>query len=295
MEATAALLNVIAMKTVSIIIPTYKRGDVVRQTLPSYLNQKFVKEVIIVDDGGFAFDDIKGMVKANKIIKYFAPERRLGLPGARNYGIARAAGDFIIFGEDDVEFTPDYVETLARALKRENVDIAGGRQIFVYRGETKKIAAERAVRLEEKDLYICYPTDVNFSVDLGRDVRLHTMLPFALFRRAVFDKVRYDEALTGNYHREETDLYVSALERGFKILFCHGAFVWHLNYLSRSGGGCRTQKRLELEYSLLRNNFYFWRKHYRFLKKYLGLRGPFIYYALKYSAKRYYLQLKRGL
>ncbi len=283
------------MKTVSIIIPTYKRGDVVRQTLPSYLNQKFVKEVIVVDDGGFAFDDIKGMVKANKIIKYFAPERRLGLPGARNYGIARAAGDFIIFGEDDVEFTPNYVEVLMKNMELEGADIIGGRQVFVYPGETKRSALERVKKLRPKDLYIAYPTDVNFSVDLGRNVRMHTILPFALFRRAVFGRVRYDEALTGNYHREETDLYVSAVENGFKIVFCSAAFVWHLNYLSRKGGGCRTQKRLEIEYSLLRNNFYFWSKHYKFLKTHLSLRGPFIYYAMKYSLLRYWSFIRKRL
>ena len=275
-----------AAKTASIIIPTYKRGDVVKRTLPSYLKQKFVKEIIVVDDGGFAFNDIKDVIKANKNIKYFAPKKRLGLPGARNYGVARAAGDFIIFGEDDVEFTPDYVATLMENLEKERADIIGGRQIFVYSGENKKAAMERAKRLQEKSLYICYPTDVNFSVDLGRNVPLHTLLPFALFRRSVFGGLYYDEKIGGNYHREETDLYVSALKNGFKIMFCHSAFVWHLNYLSRTGG-CRTQRRLEIEWSLLRNNFYFWRKHYKFLKSRLGLKGPLLYYALKYSLFRY--------
>ncbi len=283
------------MKTVSIIIPTYKRGDVVRQTLPSYINQKFVKEVIVVDDGGFAFDDIKDLVKANKIIKYFAPEKRLGLPGARNYGIAHATGDFIIFGEDDVEFTPDYVAILMENMEKEGADIIAGRQIFVYPGQTKESAAASARKLGEKDLYICYPTDVNFSVDLGKNIPIHTLMPFALFRKSVFSRLKYDESIGGNYHREETDLYLSALESGFRIVFCNAAFVWHLNYLSRSGGGCKTQKKLEIEFSLLHNNIYFWKKHYNFLKKFLKLRGPFVYYALKYSAARYLSFLKKWL
>jgi len=282
------------MKTVSIIIPTYKRGDVVRQTLPSYIRQKFLKEVIIVDDGGFAFNDIKDVIKANRIIKYFSPKKRLGLPGARNYGIARATGDFIIFGEDDVEFTPDYVKVLLENIEKEEADIIAGRQIFVYPGQTKDSAASSAGKLQEKDMYICYPTDVNFSVDLGKNIPIHTLMPFALFKREVFSRVKYDESISGNYHREETDFYVSALEKGFRIFFCNVAFVWHLNYLSRSGG-CRTQKKVEIELSLLRNNIYFWRKHYTFLKKLLNLKGPFVYYALKYSAVRYLSFLKRRL
>ncbi len=283
------------MKTVSIIIPTYKRGDVVRQTLPSYISQKFVKEIIIVDDGGFALDDVKDIIKANRVIKYFAPKKRLGLPGARNYGIARATGDFIIFGEDDVEFAPDYVKILLENMKKEVADIIAGRQIFVYHGQTKESAMSSAGKLEEKDLYICYPTDVNFSVNLGKNIPIHTLMPFALFKRDVFNVLRYDESIAGNYHREETDLYVSALEKGFRIVFCNAAFVWHLNYLSRSGGGCRTQKKLEIEFSLLRNNIYFWKKHYNFLKKFLKLRGPFVYYALKYSAARCLSFLKKRL
>ncbi|MBI4170702.1 MAG: glycosyltransferase family 2 protein [Candidatus Aenigmarchaeota archaeon] len=280
------------MKTVSIIIPTYKRGGVVKKTLPSYLNQKFVKEIIIVDDGGFAFNEIKGIIKRHRVIKYFAPAKRLGLPGGRNFGVAHATGDFIIFGEDDVEFTPDYVAVLMQNMEKEHTDIIGGRQIFVYAGERKNSALARVKQLAAKDLYICYPTDVNFSVDLGRNVTLHTLLPFSLFRREVFNKLRYDENLTGNYHREETDLYISALKAGFKIVFCNEAFVWHLNYLSRAGG-CRTQKKLSLEFSLLRNNIYFWKKHYKFLCNHLKLKGPFVYYALKYSVLRYLSYLKK--
>lgn len=191
-----------------------------------------------------------------------------------------------------MEFTPGYVETLMENLEREKADIIAGRQIFVYRGETKEVAAARAEKLGQKDLYICYPTDVNFSVDLGRNIQLHTLMPFALFKRDVFRRLRYDEQIGGNYHREETDFYVSALERGFRIVFCSAALVWHLNYLSRAGG-CRTQQRLAIEFSLLRNNFYFWRKHYRFLRKRLGLRGPFLYYALKYSMLRYLNYIRR--
>lgn len=279
------------MLSVSVIIPTYKRGRVLAQTLPSYLAQKHVSEVVIVDDGGFAKKDLTAFLNHPKI-RYFAPPRRLGLPGGRNYGIGKGKNDLIVFGEDDVEFAPGYVARLIETMRATGADIVGGRQIFVYHNETRAHAMKQANRLTERDLYLVFPTDVNFSVDLGRDIELHTLLPFALFKRAVFDSVRYDERIAGNYHREETDLYVSALEHGFKIVFCHSAFVWHLTYLSRSGG-CRTGKQIEIEYALLRNNIYFWRKHYRFLKERLGLRGPFLFYALKYSAARYVQALRR--
>lgn len=279
------------MPRVSVIIPTYKRGDVVAKTLPSYLKQKHLMEIIIVDDGGFAKKGLEKFFR-NRKVRYFSPSRRLGLPGARNFGIDRARGEFIVFGEDDVEFTSGYIETLLKNMKKEEADIIAGRQIFVYPGETKKIAMKRVKKLGKNDLYIVYPTDVNFSVDLGRNISLHTLMPFALFKKNVFEKVRYDEKIRGNYHREETDLYISALKKGFKIVFCNSAFVWHLNYLSQQGG-CRTQDRLRLEHSLLKNNSYFWKKHYPFLKKKLGLKGPLIYYALKYSVKRYLSHLTK--
>jgi glycosyltransferase involved in cell wall biosynthesis len=274
------------MQNVSIIIPTYKRGEVVQRTLPSYMKQKHVKEIIIVDDGGFARPFIEDIINRNKKIRYFSPSRRLGLPGARNFGISKATSDFIVFGEDDVEFTPRYVEMLMHNLQKEDADIIAGRQIFVYAGETKSSAAAKAAALTEKDLYLVYPTDMNFSVDLGRNMKMHTLMPFALFRKSVFRHLRYDESISGNYHREETDLYVSALEKGFRIIFCNSAFVWHLNYLSEKGG-CRTQMKLSLEISLLKNNIYFWKKHYKFLSSYLNLQGPLMYYALKYSVVRY--------
>lgn len=283
------------MESVSIIIPTYKRGEILRRTLPSYLNQKFVKEVIIVDDGGFAFDYIKDIVEEHKrLIRYLTPVRRLGLPGARNYGVSEAIGDFIIFGEDDVEFALDYVETLARNMRKENADMICGRQIFVYDGETKKSAIRRSRQLTEKDLYICYPMDVNFSVDAGKNLVMHTISPFSLMRRNVFNKLKFDETIGGNYHREENDFFVRAERMGYKLVFCNEALMWHLHYLSKHGG-CRTQSRLGIEWSLFRNNVWFWRRHYKFLKKRLGLKWPMVCYALKYSADRYTSYLKARL
>jgi len=271
---------------VSIIIPTYKRGDVIRKTLPSYLRQKSVKEIIVVDDSGFAFNDINGLIKSHQLIKYYSPEKRLGLPGARNFGLEKATGDFIIFGEDDVEFTPNYVKILLEQMEKENADIIGGRQIFLHKGDNKASALANAQRLKEKDLYLNYPADINFSVDLKRNIELHALLPFALFRKGVFSGLRYDENLKGNYHREETDLYVSALEKGFKIVFCHIPFVWHHRHMSQKGG-CRIQFKLFLELSLLKNDIYFWKKHYKFLKGHLKLRSFMLYYILSYHASRY--------
>jgi GT2 family glycosyltransferase len=272
---------------VSIIIPTYKRGDVVAKTLPSYLRQKHVQEVIIVDDGGFAYKSLEKMIKGNKLIRYYSPDKRLGLPGARNYGVGHAKGKYIAFGEDDVEFSDSYISKMRNEIIRHNADAVCGRQIFVFDEETKQSALKNADKLKKKDLYICYPTDVNFSVDLKMSMKMHTLMPFSLIKASIFKKIKFDEQLRGNYHREETDFFVRARQNGFQLVFSNRDLVWHLRYLSGSGG-CRTQARLSLEASLLKNNVRFWQKNHKFLKKELGLRGPLLWYAAKYSLSRYF-------
>ncbi len=284
------------MDSVSVIIPTYKRGESLRATLPSYLKQKHVKEIIIVDDGGYALSDIQSIISTNKnLIKYFSPQTRLGVPAARNFGISKASGSLIMFGEDDVELSSGYIDTLMKNMEIEGADIIAGRQIFVYKNEIKEIAAARAAAYTEKDFYISYPIDINFSLKLGKNISIHALPPCALFKKAVFSKVRYDEAYSGNYHREETDLVVSALEHGFQAFLCSGALAWHLNFLSFSSGGTRMSGRIRLELSLLRNNWYFWKKHHIYLKKRLFLKAPWPFYVFRYMSDRYYSQLKKGL
>ena len=102
------------MKSVSVIIPTYKnRGGVVR-SIQSVLEQDYLglKEIIVVDDNApeseYRKDTEKLMCQFSntpKVIYIKHPENRNGA-AARNTGIKASRGEYIAFLDDDDKYLP---------------------------------------------------------------------------------------------------------------------------------------------------------------------------------------------
>lgn len=91
---------------VSIIIPTYNRAHLIKETLDSVLAQTYHNwECIIVDDGSTdnTEDILEAYIKKDNRFKYYhRPEEHLpGGNGARNFGFKMSEGGFVIFFDSD--------------------------------------------------------------------------------------------------------------------------------------------------------------------------------------------------
>lgn len=90
---------------VSVVIPTYNRKDLLKETIASLCQQTYPKdqyEIVVADDG--STDGTREMVR---ILKTSCPlsyrwQENKGRSGARNLGISLARGDLILFLDDDV-------------------------------------------------------------------------------------------------------------------------------------------------------------------------------------------------
>lgn len=88
---------------ISIIIPVYNVLDFISECVNSVLNQTYKNfEILLVDDGSTdgssqLCDEFGN--KDNRIRVYH--KKNGGLSDARNYGICRATGDYIIFLDSD--------------------------------------------------------------------------------------------------------------------------------------------------------------------------------------------------
>lgn len=103
------------LPTVTVIIPTYNRGHVIRRALHSVLHQTYQSlEVIVVDDG--STDNTEAIVESfnDPRILYIRHETKLGAAAARNTGIKAASADFIAFQDSDDEWLP---EKLGKQMK----------------------------------------------------------------------------------------------------------------------------------------------------------------------------------
>lgn len=100
----------------SIVIPTYNRADLIARTLRSVMAQSYAHfEVIVVDDG--STDHTAAVVEAfaDARLRYYRKangERA----AARNYGTARASGDYVTFLDSDDLLYPSYLQTAAEAV-----------------------------------------------------------------------------------------------------------------------------------------------------------------------------------
>jgi glycosyltransferase involved in cell wall biosynthesis len=99
---------------VSVVIPTYNRGDVIRRAIDSVLQQDFKDfELIVVDDG--SADNTCDVLEAyHKRIRVVSQEH-CGVSAARNRGIRSASGELIAFLDSDDEWLP---AKLTRQIER---------------------------------------------------------------------------------------------------------------------------------------------------------------------------------
>ena len=101
----------------SIIIPTYNRADLIRFTLDSVLTQQDADfEVLVVDDG--SQDDTAAVVQpylADARVRYL-PKQNAERGAARNYGLARARGEYALFLDSDDLLHPNHLATLRTTI-----------------------------------------------------------------------------------------------------------------------------------------------------------------------------------
>ena len=106
------------MPTLSIIVLTYNRRQLLEDCLRSLLAQTYPQEtleIIVSDDG--SSDGTRAMVEhmqtRHRHLKYVRQPHR-GIPAARNNGIAHATGDLVAIVADDYILDPTYASTIVQ-------------------------------------------------------------------------------------------------------------------------------------------------------------------------------------
>lgn len=101
---------------VSIVIPYYNQPQFISEAVTSVRRSGYANvEIVVVNDGSDtpeaikAFDEISGVIKVSK------PNG--GLSSARNAGIKRAGGEYILPLDADDKIHPDYIDKAVEALE----------------------------------------------------------------------------------------------------------------------------------------------------------------------------------
>lgn len=113
------------------MLSTYNRGALLEKALEKLVAQRsgIEYEILVVDNNSTdqTSQIIHSFVERDSHFRYVF-EGRQGLSYARNAGIETAQADAIAFTDDDVEATPDWIQTIHEALLRyPAADFIGGR------------------------------------------------------------------------------------------------------------------------------------------------------------------------
>lgn len=136
---------------VSIIVPVYNTEKYLRQCLESILAQTLREiEVICVDDG--STDGSPGILKEfeekDSRVRIFL-EEKTSIGTARNYGLSRAAGEFIGFVDSDDFIDPHMYERLYQSACSQRAQVAVT-NIALYYTDTQETCLYREARLYER-------------------------------------------------------------------------------------------------------------------------------------------------
>jgi glycosyltransferase involved in cell wall biosynthesis len=120
---------------VSVIIPTYNRGWIIKEAIDSVLDQDFRDyELIVVDDG--SNDNTREILDAYRKEITVLQQSNKGVSAARNSGIAAASGQLIAFLDSDDLWLPGKLSSQVKFFE-ENADavINQTQEIWIRNGQ----------------------------------------------------------------------------------------------------------------------------------------------------------------
>ncbi|MFR1236098.1 MAG: glycosyltransferase family 2 protein [Barnesiella sp.] len=126
---------------VSIVIPVYKTESYLVGSVNSVIRQTYNnKEIILVDDG--SPDDCPGIcdefAKENENIQVIH-KKNGGLSSARNAGMQKATGKYILFLDSDDQLVQDAISIMVGKAEREGLDAVYPNSYYkVYENNTEK-------------------------------------------------------------------------------------------------------------------------------------------------------------
>jgi glycosyltransferase involved in cell wall biosynthesis len=194
---------------VSIVIPAYKAGRYIRETLESIRAQTHTHwEILACEDG--VFDDTADQLAAfaassAKPVRVFRHEKNLGVSRTRNRLLDEVRGDYIAFLDADDLWTPDHLEHSIATMDREDTSwIVGGLDLIDSQGVT----TQRNI-LPPAHTMEALPTEL---------LRYNFILPSGMVARAEIFKngPRFDPSLAIG---EDLDLCIELARAGRRVSY----------------------------------------------------------------------------
>lgn len=139
---------------VSIIVPMYNSQKTIERCVNSLVNQTWKNlDIVLIDDG--SYDDTLNIINniKDERIRVFSQENK-GVSAARNLGLKKAVGEFLIFVDSDDYISLNMIESLMLYAKEDSLvfsnifinDINQLYELKIFQNSNELISKEKAMK-----------------------------------------------------------------------------------------------------------------------------------------------------
>ncbi len=212
------------MSTVSAVIPTWNRADLLSSILTSLNGQTRKPDQIVVVDNGST--DSSRMVAENfgaNLVSF--PENR-GFAVAVNEGIARSQGDWVLIINNDVVLEQDWLARLLATAEGEGASFAAGK--LLRPDGSNQIDGSWDLISRAAYAWRCGYGKMDSVVWSTRRKIAFAPMTAALFRRSVFEEIGGLETRFESYY-EDVDFGVRCALAGLQGVYEPAAIATHMS------------------------------------------------------------------
>lgn len=210
--------------SVSYIIPTMMRQSMTLQLLHDLANQSYPPTEVIIVDATPEQDRSAGIYLQNEwpFQLQVVWQTSKGSCRARNEGIERSTGDYIVFGDDDIRIPSDFIENHIRFMQTYHVDACNGLDIRADH------PVQDLIDLNNKR------TEYFKSNPIAPSVSNNFNNANSCISRLVLEKLSGNDVNYDGGYGEDSDFGLSLVKQGFVLL--HNPFSVNLHLKPPSGG-----------------------------------------------------------
>ena len=258
----------------SVIVPTYRREQVLCETIQYLLELSYPSyELLVIDQ---TQDHDTGTEQFIRDCQNRHPDRfrwhfvaKANLPHARNVGAQLARGSYLLYCDDDIIPPENLIELHMENLQRPGIGAATG---GVHVEQKQLPPKHRPCTISPDGRIRDY---WNSEVPKGTTDSL-LGCNMSTQRQLAFDLGLFDENYIGRANGEETDFSLRILRRGYQIAYDPAAAIVHLGHPTGGSRASRGHDEAQYYFESHHNNAYFFAKNFQqrylpwFLKRELG-------------------------
>ncbi len=269
--------------TVSIIILNFNGREWLAECLDSVRGLDFPREKleIILGDNASTDDSVAFVKEHYPEVKVISFDRNYGFCKPNNECAKTAAGEFLVFLNNDTFVTRDWLKQLVAASVADSQAVACAPKIFFQPAGNKMLNAAGGVFLcSGSGAYDGWMTEDRGQFDVPRETGFGCAAGVLVRRDFFLETGGFDEYFF--YSSEEMDLGYRAWTRGKKVLYVPSAVMYH--FMGRTGLR-RKGVTPAIEFLITRNHLYFILKNFQWTTVLKGL----LLYEIRVWIKMFYV------